>query len=68
MREFVAKDQGDLAIFEGVLFADGTVVLHGMPPSPVTMIYPSIEQALAVLDSLEIEWLSGGWFPTAVGA
>ena len=67
MREFVAKDN-DLTVFEGVLFADGTVVLHGMPPSPITMIYPSIEQALAVLNALSIEWQVPGWFPTAVGA
>lgn len=61
MREFLAKD-ADLTIFEGVLFADGTVVLHGMPPSPLTMIYPSIEQALATLSALKIEWLTGNWY------
>ena len=67
MREFLAKDN-DLTIFEGVLFADGTVVLHGMPPSPVTLIYPSIEQALAVLNALEIQWLGASWLPTAMGS
>lgn len=61
MREFLAKD-ADLTVFEGVLFADGTVVLHGMPPSPLTMIYPSIEQALATLSALKIEWLMGNWY------
>lgn len=67
MRNFLAWE-GDYVVFEGVLFADGTTIVHSMPPANMSIVHASLDHALASMDHLRVEWLGSQWFPTAVGA
>jgi hypothetical protein len=59
MRDFTVSQHGTVG-FEGVLFADGTVVVHSMPPLYLTMIFPSWDQARVAFpdEDNEIVWLN----------
>jgi hypothetical protein len=66
MREFTLTDTQSMNVtFEGVLFADGTVVLHALPPSRMTLIHLSLDEALNSLhDRVEVTWLNDAAYHT----
>lgn len=66
MRNFLVTEDG-LVVFDGVLFSDGTVIVHGLPPLNMTIIHATLDQALAAMEGMHIEWQNGPWFPTAAG-
>jgi hypothetical protein len=58
MRDFTVESEGTVNL-EGVLFADGTVVLHYLPPAHATIILPSWNDAAALFgDDDKIVWLN----------
>jgi hypothetical protein len=58
VRDFIVKNDTN-ATLEGVLFADGTVVLHYMPPIRATVILPSWDEAVTLFDEGEqIVWVN----------
>jgi hypothetical protein len=60
VRDFIVKDMThEVTTFEGVLFADGTVVLHALPPSSMTIVFPSWDAAMdSMAADVETIWVN----------
>jgi hypothetical protein len=58
VRDFIVKRQ-EIPTLEGVLFADGTVVIHYLPPVNATLILASWDQVQVLLrDDEQVIWLN----------